>query len=213
MIPLINTIKNVVETTDFQGSGLLGVKHDLIASLKRRYPDVEENLSYACATMLDPRFKVTPFKSPNAIKAAKAKIIQEMVALAESDETTTCEPANPTSETSDGTKKKGLWSYYKDYFGKQEEEDDSAFACESELAQYLKEKNLDPKDGEKVAHYWANSLCHKLRKVAMKYLCIPPCTVFSERLFSTAGIICDAKRNRLDPERVKILVFLNKNIE
>lgn len=43
--------------------------------------------------------------------------------------------------------------------------------------------------------------------LGLKYLCVPPATVESERLFSTAGQICDSKRNRLDPERVKMLVF------
>lgn len=46
----------------------------------------------------------------------------------------------------------------------------------------------------------------KLNCLGVKYLCILPATVESE-LVSTAGQICDTKRNCLDPERLKILIL------
>lgn len=214
VIPLINTVRSVVENQDFQGSGLLGMKNDLLSSLKRRYPAVEDNITYACATLLDPRFKATPFENSTAFEAAKGKIIEEMVALSQTEgEKTSTVVQTSTSIAGTDKSSRGLWSYYKNYFVKNEESSDhTVSSCENELDRYLSEKNLDPKKGEQVPHYWANSLFKRLKCVAFKYLCIPACTVFSERLFSTAGNICDTKRNRLDPERVKMLVFLNKNV-
>ncbi|XP_054269360.1 zinc finger BED domain-containing protein 4-like [Macrosteles quadrilineatus] len=56
IIPMIHTIQHVLETRAPQGSGLQGLKNDLLASLKRRFMDMEENRTYACATLLDPRY-------------------------------------------------------------------------------------------------------------------------------------------------------------
>ncbi|XP_046387499.1 zinc finger BED domain-containing protein 4-like [Ischnura elegans] len=146
--------KNVVENSNCQGSGLQGLKNDLISSLKLRYPNVEANLTYACATILDPGFKATPFQNSDAIEAAKVKIIKEMVALTQTDSTSRNEPAveNATSTLeSPGDKSyKGLWSHYKDYFCKSVDKVDcSASSCENELLQYLGEKTLIPKTVKK----------------------------------------------------------------
>lgn len=48
--------------------------------------------------------------------------------------------------------------------------------------------------------------------LGLKYLYVSPAKVESKQLFSAAGLICDTKRNRLDPKRVKC-VFLTKICE
>ena len=54
-----------------------------------------------------------------------------------------------------------------------------------------------------------------LSKMARKYLYIPATSVSSERAFSTAGYIVNAKRARacLLPENVNMLVFLAQNLD
>ena len=52
-----------------------------------------------------------------------------------------------------------------------------------------------------------------LGAVARKYLAAPASSVSSERLFSSAGNIITDQRNRLDPERAEILLFLNQNFK
>lgn len=85
--------------------------------------------------------------------------------------------------------------------------------AQQEVNKYLSEPLANP--DVNVGSFWKNERLTypSLSSLAFKYLSAPPATVFSERLFSTSGIICDKKRNRLDPERVQMLVFLNKNLK
>ncbi|XP_054289867.1 uncharacterized protein LOC129005097 [Macrosteles quadrilineatus] len=212
IIPMIHTIQHVLETRAPQGSGLQGLKNDLLASLKRRFMDMEENRTYACATLLDPRFKSTPFKKKDNFEMAKIHVLEEMKTFS----TPTSEAAPPPAPQEDTQlKRKGFWAQYMEAFGQEEHtgDGDQEKSLESEVNAYLNEKTFDPKQGQKIAEYWSVSSHKHLRKLAYKYLCMPPCTTFSERLFSVAGNISDTKRNRLDPDRVKMLVFLNRNLE
>ena len=81
-----------------------------------------------------------------------------------------------------------------------------------ETDRYFKEKNV-----ERTAYSldWWKSHHHQYRKLsilAKKYLCVPATSVPSERLFSKAGVLVSAKRNRLKPKYVDMMLFLNKNI-
>jgi len=48
-------------------------------------------------------------------------------------------------------------------------------------------------------------------KVVIKFLCIPATSVPSEQLFSSAGELISESRNRLHPDNVDMILFLNKN--
>lgn len=56
------------------------------------------------------------------------------------------------------------------------------------------------------------TLLYPLNEVALKYATIPATSVPSERIFSKTGQIMSARRNKLLPENLDILVFLNKNM-
>ncbi|XP_036319709.1 zinc finger BED domain-containing protein 4-like [Rhagoletis pomonella] len=49
--------------------------------------------------------------------------------------------------------------------------------------------------------------------LAMKYLCAPPSSVNSERVFSASGNIYVENRNRLLPDNAEMLLFVMKNIQ
>lgn len=200
----------VTQNQDVSGSGLMGLKNDMLASLKRRYPAIEGNLTLACATLLDPRFKEIPFEDQNMLQNAKNKLMRDME---EGVDNVTLPVEAQTSTNSNEVQ--GFWARYAEVFKESSStiQNPPSLGVEEELTQYLREQPLHPKQVEKLGSYWFSSPHSRLRTLAMKYLCVPPSTVFSERLFSTAGNICDQKRNRLDPERIKMLVFLNKNLK
>lgn len=194
----------------------MGLKNDILSSLRRRYPSVEANLTLACATILDPRFKEVPFQSKTLLQEAKSKLLRDMEEVSPITAITTLSTESETTSVlvEDSSKRHGFWAQYAEVF-KQSTSivQPTPLGYEEELEQYLREQPLNPTQADKIGSYWFSSPHSRLGKVAQKYLCVPPSTVFSERLFSTAGNICDQKRNRLDPERVKMLVFLNKNLK
>jgi len=63
--------------------------------------------------------------------------------------------------------------------------------------------------------FWKNNkqILGALSEIALKYSCIPATSVPSERVFSKAGQIVSARRNRLLPDNVDKLIFLNANLE
>jgi hypothetical protein len=83
---------------------------------------------------------------------------------------------------------------------------------EAEFQQYLDETPVGSKACPFV--WWRSNAVRypRLRRVAVKYLCIPPGSVESEREFSTAGLVCTAKRNRLAPHTLQRLVFSKLNM-
>jgi hypothetical protein len=52
-----------------------------------------------------------------------------------------------------------------------------------------------------------------LSKVAKKYLCIQVSSTSSERVFSTGGNTVTAKRTKLDPTNVHMIVYCNINYD
>lgn len=199
---------------DVTGSGLMGVKNDIVSSLKRRYADIEKNVNLAVATILDPRFKAVPFKDKEALEEAKTRILTEMRDAESPGSSNTSVEQEEPSHSLDESKQLSFWSHYAQAFANVNPISSTVQrTLENELQLYLEEGLIQLQGEEKsIFEYWDISSSFRLKQVAMKYLCIPPATVFSERLFSTAGLVCDKKRNRLDPERVKMLVFLNKNL-
>lgn len=62
-----------------------------------------------------------------------------------------------------------------------------------------------------VLQWWQNHTSEypRLHKIAQKILSIPASSAASERVFSAAGNIITKKRNRIDPQTVNNLLFLN----
>ena len=85
--------------------------------------------------------------------------------------------------------------------------------AERELEQYLSISRLLHSDNP--LQFWVSHGVHfpNLAPLTKKLLAIPPTSVESERVFSCAGNVVVPTRTCLDPDKVKMLVFLNRNRE
>lgn len=88
----------------------------------------------------------------------------------------------------------------------------SSTSSQVEMHTYLSQKTI-PRS-ESPFQYWSGNKAQfpTLAVTAAKFLCAPSTSVDSERRFSVASNIIDAKRNRLDGERAEMLIFLKKNL-
>lgn len=79
----------------------------------------------------------------------------------------------------------------------------------TDLKHYLDQPMIDRK--ESPIRYWLRlaSVYPTLSVIAKKYLAIVGTSVPSERLFSRAGNILTDSRNRLSPDHLQQLLFLN----
>ena len=93
-----------------------------------------------------------------------------------------------------------------------QEESESQSSAENTVDSYLREpvtsRKRDP------LKFWKEkqSVRPVLSIMARKYLSIQTTSVPSERLFSTSGLISTDLRNRLQSEKIEMLLFLNKNL-
>lgn len=78
------------------------------------------------------------------------------------------------------------------------------------LNSYLKEPIIA--EDEDVIQFWMNyTKCDALKKIALKYLCVPATAVPSERVHSTAGNTISDRRARLTSDNAKKLIYLKCN--
>lgn len=213
VVPIINSTAEELRKPAPSGSGVQGIKNDLLAAITLKYSDVEENMLYSVATLMDPRFKHHVFVNKHSVTKAKAFIIEEArkTGHLENPATEVAVTSQSVPQTSSpAVENHGMWAFYSNIM-KNAPTVSHFKSVEDEVDSYLEEPVQN--SSANIFHYWKeNSKYPRLRNLSKKFLCIPPSTVHSERLFSTAGLIVDQKRNRLDPERVKMLVFLNKNL-
>ena len=77
---------------------------------------------------------------------------------------------------------------------------------------YLKEPVVSRSEHVHPLEYWQSkkAVWPCLAHLACKYLCIPPSSAASERLFSSASDVISAERNRILLEKAEMLLFINK---
>ena len=123
--------------------------------------------------------------------------------------------ARQNTSNDEGASQSLLWSHFDEIVeeNKSGEEAVSSKSVEAAVDDYLRDPVI-PRECHPLI-YWKEKcvVWPILVKIARKYLSIPPASVPSERLFSTAGQIATDTRNRLDAEKIEMLIFLNKNLK
>ncbi|XP_063219848.1 uncharacterized protein LOC134529559 [Bacillus rossius redtenbacheri] len=187
---------------------------DLKHSLDSRLGELEKTEIFLVATMLDPRYKHHPFQNPDSTETVKNSLndsmtLQKCDQTSESTGTSRCAISSPGPSAT----QKGIWQM----FQKMVDKSIAATTASTrgnvieELDSYMKQPTFDL--GTYPIEFWLKDVNYPhLKKAALKNLIIPLGSVYSERLLSSAGNILQEKRNRMLPENLRKLVFLNSNL-
>lgn len=171
------------------------------------------------STFLDPRYKNFYFDATQVERIRRA-VLREGLRLSLDDESGDSDPEMASKRSRldndsqlDSEIHKLFWACFEES-SEQSTEEQPNNATAEEIAQYIAlargDRKINPYE------WWALNT-NKIRfpilsKLAKRFLITPASSVYSERLFSEAGLIYEEKRNRLAPERAEKIVFLHHNL-
>lgn len=159
---------------------------------------------------MDPRFKKIPFSSDSAIERMKQRIISDASALAQA----LAEPATAQQdlENSAVPTENPVWEVFDEQaaLSTSRSRNNPNINALSELEQYFKLPILPRKEDPLLWWKQNSHVFPMLQSVAHVYLSTVATSVPSERLFSKAGELVSAKRNRIKAKNVDMMLFLNK---
>ena len=215
-IPVITTIIKNLETG--QDHGVKTYRKNLKTSMEARFANTENEKVLVVSAFLDPRYKECYFRNPGTSVFAKEVIKKELLDF----ESENGEPESNEPQGSSATKRSANETFHETMKRLKRKTTskvpnfDTDAAIESAIKNYIEEPCID--DECDPLEYWKkkseshNDIDKNLAKVAIQYLTPPPTSVSVERLFSTAGDIVTAERNRLNPENAEKILFLRENL-
>ncbi len=200
-IPTIVNLKKAMKPDEQDSDPIRKMKKSLRSALKSRFKSIEKNEFLLVATLLDPRFKAHYFSDDKVTAKAKKLLAAECDEVEDNTSLSQMQPKRVFTEPPPA-KRRCLW----DYDDPEPEESPSSVLIEDYLRVPRSGRKANPLD------YWKTHPSATLKKVVRKYLCVPASSAPSERVFSNAGLIVTHLRTRLSPEKVEMLLFLNRNI-
>ena len=118
-----------------------------------------------------------------------------------------------TDSSVDNTLTSKVWECFTEILHDSGATTDTDGGKEAMVDRYLSEPLIDYKTGNPYTWWNNNKLRYPLlAKLAKRYLCSPPTSVPSERLFSGAGILYEGRRNKLTAEHAEMLLFIKNNM-
>lgn len=212
--PLLHKLLRIHLSEDQSDSRLVKMlKKSVLDKLQDYYTDPATSMLLDKACFLDPRFRTLPFLGHDE-KEAIMKVVQgDAVKLANSQGENPVDLEGPTPKKPKNAQE-GIMALLSDVMGQAESAGSPIEPEERARREVQKYASLDAEDGDPL-DWWKNnqSKFPLLSELARKYLCIPATSVPSERVFSTAGHIVNAKRASLLPDHVSMLVFLAANLD
>ena len=225
IIPSVRMLSHFLQQPDCDVL-INAMKQSMLKNLNDRYSDIEKNKICFISTILDPTAKLHFFSNENKDQA------KEWLLEAAIDIFQTRQPAvrvepesnNEVSTESANAASNVLYGFWQEIVSSQDEsnvtrtEVSARFLCLQEVTMYLTEHvqpiAVPPAWPDDPINYWKK--CHllypNLAVLAGRFLGSPSSSVDSERAFSTAGNICSDKRSSLSPQKLEMLIFLQKNI-
>ena len=192
------------------------IKQVVKSDLEDRYSDPNLMMLLNKACFLDPRFKSLSFLSDEdrkdvllSVEEEAAHVKTEMISNEKEN------PADGPGATKKAKHESKFLSLLEDVLDKLDTthaDISPQEAANKEIQKYL---CIDANREDNPTRWWKNysTQLPLLSTMARKYLCIPGTSVPSERAFSTAGNIVNAKRSCLLPENTNILTFLAQNLD
>lgn len=215
IIPLIRGVQASLRNFELSTDTAKLLKDKLMDTIDRRLGCYETNKTAAKATFLDPRFKKAGFGIEQNADNAQKWIVEELICH-ESPAIPSSSLEQPSCSNNDASHQvpvnnDSLWGFLDSKVQQQVSMATPNSSAIVKVNQYVQlpylERNMDP------CKFWeARKIIYKgLHKMSQKYLCIPATSVPSERVFSTAGLLCNQRRNRLEAEKVDQILFLNSH--
>ncbi|XP_074603936.1 E3 SUMO-protein ligase ZBED1-like [Brevipalpus obovatus] len=201
-IPIRNILTNKLKDIRLDTQVASFLKQQLITGLDERFSNLESNTSAIVASILDPRFKKFYVESltsyPNAIV--------EIEKLLPSTSPPMIESIDDDSQDEDD-----VWTSHDRLASTQHQADpeSQSINLSTKLKLYLDANLTNRKVNPLQTWSKIESTFWEISQIAPIYLCIPATSVPSERLFSKAGSTLNEKRNRLKPETLNKILFLN----
>ena len=220
VVPLLKHVKTKCTPTAESSRLAKEMQTTIWSDIEPRYSSYVVSETLSIASLLDPRFKDQYLQDKQGtLLSVKGECIpndaqsDSSVAFPSTTEETTAETEVPPAK-----RLKGLAAVLQ--FISNEEGAAAARPTltpaekiDKEIEAYfdlpVASSDTDPLTWWRMEH---NRFPH-LAQLARKYLCICGTSVPSERVFSTAGHICNDSRSRLLPENVNKLIFLAKNMK
>ncbi|XP_056100506.1 zinc finger BED domain-containing protein 4-like [Rhinichthys klamathensis goyatoka] len=217
IIPSVKVLKMLLSSQGPSSRGIKTMRQEMLESLTRRFAKVEEVKCAVLACLLDPRYKAHAFSSDTTLLHAKDWLKEETKTL-EQDNTQGEETQSDDSSTvskrprTEETQKKLIDEMYDTLLGATSSEV-VGFSLEGELQQYVSEPVIDRRMGKPLEWWKQNEKRFPiLARLSRKFLCPPPSSVPSERVFSEVGAIYENKRSRLTGQNAERLCFLHYNL-
>ncbi len=183
IIPSVKVLKMLLSSQGPSSHGIKTMRQEMLESLTRRFAKVEEVKCAVLACLLDPRYM--PFHLTPHCQMQKRWLKEETESL---QQDTQCEETQ-SDDSSTLSKRPRTEENQKKLI---DEMYDSMLGATSEQKN---EKRLPI-----------------LAPLSRKFLCPPPSSVPSERVFSEVGAIYEKKRSRLTGQNAEKLCFLHYNL-
>ena len=219
IIPRVLLLQGKLDKVDARGVGT--TIDEIKASIARRFSALENNVDLVLATLLDPRFKDSFFlkeetktKLEEWISAAYRKIAADNTGTGSSTDEGESAASGAEEETTmeEGDSDDEDFAAILNASAATQQTPPTGMTIIQEYALYRGEAHAG-RNSDQLAWWKVNSTKYpKLAKMARKFLSPPPTSVPSERLFSEAEGIYDARRSCLAPEKAEMLLFIRGNL-
>lgn len=194
---------------------------ELLASLEKRFQFVVGEKQLMVATLLDPRFK-DRFMSPDVRQRVYEWLADEALAAMARQEEKNGIPVKRIAVEASQLPQSAVWDAFDQVIqGSQtatadapQTQTSSMDASRASVMQlirvYVAEPTIDRMSDP--LKWWGEYGVKALAPVARQFLCPPPTSVPSERLFSGAGLIYCDRRSCLAAEKAEKLMFIRTNM-